>query len=217
MSTSANELKEASLVPGAFPDEIPTPAGDNVNRTLTSNAQPAFDGAQDAKVKDFKEQQRAAHTGAGGSSAQSAIQDDAKVREFKQQQHAAHTAGDNNVGFSSGYGSQDAKLREFKEQQDAAHTAGQGNGVANTTPPTTRRDEYQTQNLDTPNIGQDLSSMASGLATAATAVGLAARDAAVAAKDAAIPAASAAADQVGSPLYFYLFANRAFTDDRLRW
>lgn len=174
MSTKTNDLKEASLVPGAFPDEVPTPAVDN-----TANA---FE----------KPQQK--------------TQNEAAVREFKQQQHAAHTAGDNNTEAAStgGYENQDVKLREFKEQQHAAHTAGQ---AENTSP--------ATANLDTPNIGQDLSSMASGLATAATAVGLAAKDAAIAAKDAAVPAASATADQVRAltPVSVPARVNESFVTD----
>ncbi|CAN8102287.1 unnamed protein product [Discula destructiva] len=215
MSSTTASLKEADLVPGAFPSE-------------------------DTIMKDEQTTHSSQPSTLTGTNATGDENLAAKAREFAQQQQAAHTAGEATTNTaSSGLGGQGEKAREFHEQQSAAHSAGgqrtdkytpvskqvgTGTGAAShpgqnseawtdvSNPetllrnadgkdaPTTSSSLGQKtgtghQDASMSDSGVDLNSVGSGIATAATALGLAAKDAFFTAKEAAGPAASSATEQ----------------------
>lgn len=183
MSLSAEEVRKAEGVPGAFPSE------DTITKSELNNASnttPATTGAS---------RQNIAHTSAGagntfGSTANPADSDP---------DHLLRRAGAEGVPASGATSSATQGLGSHHNSDSVLGNAAGAStsSVANplSGPTTAAGDGFGAENA--PNITEDLKALGSGAATAATAVGIAARDAALAVKDAAAPVVSSASEQVG--------------------
>lgn len=184
-------------MPGAFPSEdaIAETERDihNPHNSALTGTNANSGRSMDEKNKDFREEQKAAHT-AGGQKTDSytpGLEDSGDRLEISQDKTAskASTRANSGPGQTSEAWTDVANPETLLRSGDAEGNTPTGSQSIQTSSTSQKSSTAQSG-------GSDENSIGSNLATVATAVGLAAKDALFAAKDAAGPAASAATEQV---------------------